>query len=382
MALIRDTSGGVSASSVASKTQSVTVGNNANRRLTVVIASNGVTGKVAVSSVTYAGSALTRQVFIEDTFGNENRVEIWEMIAPATGANNLIITMASTVDFLDIGWVSLYNATQVLTAHKNNSGNAANTQNAAVTVVPTIDNCWGISIAYPTDNPSSGITGATEFMGTFFPDAGSSGPKTPPGTITQTYNGAAAGEDWTWAMVAVAPVTSVTVNASVQSIASSVPSYTVSVNESNAVATQVATFSIPAYTVTTTRNVSVSAGVQSCALSLPAATVATVQSVEVTPSAQTATFSTPAITVITNPDATINAGVQVVAITIPTYTVTAVAPAEVSVGVQLVASSALSVTVTTSTQWTPGGTSDATWTESEPTSTTWTESSTGTTEWS
>lgn len=206
MAIVLDTASGTSDSDTTGITQSVTVGNNTNRRLTVVVASNGAADDpVSVSSVTYAGSSLTRQVSLASNQpGNENMVEIWEMVAPATGANNLVVTMAAMCDFLDIGWVSTHGSSQTITPDSTNSDNTSS-QNAAVTTTSVVDNAWAVSIGYPTDNPSQGITGATEFMGSFFPDAGYSGPKTPSGLITHTYGGLAGGETWVWCIVSIAP---------------------------------------------------------------------------------------------------------------------------------------------------------------------------------
>ena len=62
-------------------------------------------------------------------------------------------------------------------------------------------------MAYPTDNPAGGtITGATEFQGGYFPDAGYSGPSNgDSGPITHQYSGSAGTEDWIVCWVAVLP---------------------------------------------------------------------------------------------------------------------------------------------------------------------------------
>ena len=45
----------------------------------------------SVSSVTYNGSALTLVGTIQDA-GSNVRVELWQMVAPATGTNDVIVT--------------------------------------------------------------------------------------------------------------------------------------------------------------------------------------------------------------------------------------------------------------------------------------------------
>jgi uncharacterized repeat protein (TIGR01451 family) len=52
----------------------------------------------SVSSVTYAGTGLT--YVGSSTYANEVRTEIWRLMAPATGANNIVVTLSSSAAFV------------------------------------------------------------------------------------------------------------------------------------------------------------------------------------------------------------------------------------------------------------------------------------------
>jgi len=50
-----------------------------------------------VSGITYAGVALTK---IRSDYITDNGTELWYLVAPATGANNIVVTMTAVVDGL------------------------------------------------------------------------------------------------------------------------------------------------------------------------------------------------------------------------------------------------------------------------------------------
>ena len=91
----------------ASLTFSHTVAAQNNRALLV-----GVTTRnnVAVSSVTYNGDALTLEEVITES-GLDTRLEVWYRLQPDTGANNVVVTLASAEDVAAIS-IGYYNVDQ------------------------------------------------------------------------------------------------------------------------------------------------------------------------------------------------------------------------------------------------------------------------------
>lgn len=88
-------SGTVTAGSL---TWSHTVGAAGTNRILIVGVSIRNSSSQTVSSVTYAGTGLAR---VGQTTNSTNaRVEIWRLIAPATGANNVVVTLSAAARFV------------------------------------------------------------------------------------------------------------------------------------------------------------------------------------------------------------------------------------------------------------------------------------------
>jgi hypothetical protein len=68
-----------------------------NRLLIVDVCNDEDGSAVTVSSVTYAGAALTERITVAR--GNVQRASIWYRVAPATGANDVVVTLASAQEF-------------------------------------------------------------------------------------------------------------------------------------------------------------------------------------------------------------------------------------------------------------------------------------------
>lgn len=69
-----------------------------NRLLIVDVCNDEDSSAVTVSSVTYNGVALTQRITVNRS--NSIRASIWYLIAPATGANNVVVTLASSQEFV------------------------------------------------------------------------------------------------------------------------------------------------------------------------------------------------------------------------------------------------------------------------------------------
>jgi len=79
----------------ATHTWSHTVGAGSNRVLVVGVSNRD--GTRTVSTVTYGGVALTR-IGLQNGAGTANRVELWRLIAPATGTANIIVTLSGSTE--------------------------------------------------------------------------------------------------------------------------------------------------------------------------------------------------------------------------------------------------------------------------------------------
>ena len=199
-----DTAGGDNDSSVSSITSSITVASGNNRKLIVTVANNYTGTGVPPSGVTYNGDPLTMIESLSHP-STANNVSIWELSAPDTGTHDLVVTAAVSFDFVDVGWVVYQNASQ--NPSVGDSMEVWDTQNPTLWIPCPLPGSHAVSMAYPTDNPAGGtITGATEFQGGYFPDAGYSGPSNgDSGPITHQYSGSAGTEDWIVCWVAVLP---------------------------------------------------------------------------------------------------------------------------------------------------------------------------------
>jgi hypothetical protein len=208
MAIVLDVASGDSDASVSSITDSVVVASGSNRRMIVAVANNdSIDGNPqAPASVTYNSIGLTMKVEQADSSPDESHVSIWELIAPDTGTHNLVVTSTGTFDFVDVGWVVLQGASQLVTPHDTAAQEVVDDADPVISTTATYDGVWAVSVGYPADNPATGsITGATEFEGGFFPDMGYSGSHSI-GTVSHTYHGSLSTEDWLQAMILVAPV--------------------------------------------------------------------------------------------------------------------------------------------------------------------------------
>ncbi|HEX9638719.1 MAG TPA: C25 family cysteine peptidase, partial [Acidobacteriota bacterium] len=92
------TSADTGTGTASSLTFSLTVGSSGNGRLLIVGVSIRNSGSQTVSSVTYNGVNLT-QVGARSNSAHA-RIEIWRLVAPATGANNVVVTMSAAARFV------------------------------------------------------------------------------------------------------------------------------------------------------------------------------------------------------------------------------------------------------------------------------------------
>lgn len=162
-----DTSAKTTGNGTSARTLSFTVASANNRML--IVHTNYSTGGLVneLGSVTYNGRALTR--FVEqalNAFGDVFRLQVWYLVAPDTGANNLVLTpvatktlpSASTIyhvaSYSEVASDSFSQGVPIWTAQ-----NATPTSNYTTTTV--VNNAWVIGHlgVYTGTDAASAVTG-------------------------------------------------------------------------------------------------------------------------------------------------------------------------------------------------------------------------------
>jgi hypothetical protein len=144
--------------SVSSDTWSHTC-SGSNRILVVGVNARGLVSNTntTVTGVTYNGVALTkiRHDSVDSGDTMRGRTELWYLIAPATGANNIVVTWTGTVDFECCGAISLTGAIQSSSAIDANNGQSANTDTTPSTDVTVVaQGCYVIDSIYSRSETS------------------------------------------------------------------------------------------------------------------------------------------------------------------------------------------------------------------------------------
>ena len=142
--------------SLSTKTFSHTT-SGSNRALLVYVALAGTAQ--TVSTVTYGGTGLTSLGALNLTGTPSGRVELWGMVNPATGANNVVVTLSATNASWDISAISFTGAHQ------------------------TFASCF--------TGFQSGLNGATNAFVSLVVTTGQTGDLVSSGTVSTTGNGVA-----------------------------------------------------------------------------------------------------------------------------------------------------------------------------------------------
>lgn len=151
MALVFDaqSSANSAGSAVASLTWSHTMGAGAGG-IIVVAPSYAGPSTGLITGVTYAGIACTK---IDSSIANlgvaaGRGVELWYLLSPATGANNIVVTASGATSPLNGGGISLLGASGIGTSAKTNSTSA--TTLSVTTTSATADMVVGAASARST----------------------------------------------------------------------------------------------------------------------------------------------------------------------------------------------------------------------------------------
>lgn len=198
MAIAFDAATGVTTNTNTSTTVALTVGSGASRVLFVGVLS--ISGATAPSSVTYAGAAMT--LIKSGTFIGSDTQFLYALLAPASGANNIVVTFAASTAMYVLG-ASYSGMNQSLIP--DNSLVITNTPGTSLapTLTTAANNSWAIALIVATGSNLIAGSGTTLRTGTGqqvgFLDG--NGPVTPPGSVTlnasySSGNGACSMVSW------------------------------------------------------------------------------------------------------------------------------------------------------------------------------------------
>ena len=128
----------------------------ANRILLVGVATNGDTSDV-ITGVTYNGVSMTRAATVVGGAGH--RVYLYYLIAPATGAHDVVVSASDSAHSLRAISASYTGAAQSGQPDASNT-NTANPGTSITTTVTTVaDNCWTVS--FLSDNAANDLVPST-----------------------------------------------------------------------------------------------------------------------------------------------------------------------------------------------------------------------------
>jgi len=165
----------------------------ANRALVVYVILSGISQ--SVSTITYAGTSLALIGARDDSDTSGTRIEAWGLAAPASGANNVIVTLSASNAAWDVSAVSFTGAHQTggSTTFNGFTGADADGVTASVSVNITttssdmVTDCSASnSNNGTTSSPGTQIwqdnSGATNTQGQYYASTGTSE------TLTETWD--------------------------------------------------------------------------------------------------------------------------------------------------------------------------------------------------
>ena len=188
MAILFDASTNGGNATGTSLTFSHTTGGGVNRILFVAVTHAAGAAQDRVTGITYAGIAMTR-IDLQSPGSGTNY--LYYLIAPATGANNVVVSLSESL--LVHGVAASYTGAKQSGVPDASGTSAVDPATSDELTINTVaDNCWVVSTA----GRKSG-SGATMSAGTGVTNSrqvnaavaiGDSGPKTPAGSVSHTWN--------------------------------------------------------------------------------------------------------------------------------------------------------------------------------------------------
>src|SRR6266446_10378922 len=133
MAITFDAAAGNKVTGATTNTWSHTVTTGQSNKILVVAVDAGV----AINSVTYGGQSLTQLASVTQL--NNEFLQLWYLLAPPTGANNVVVTVASATFIIGVS-ASYYNVAQTSTfgtAATNSGASGTSSTNTVTTTSST-----------------------------------------------------------------------------------------------------------------------------------------------------------------------------------------------------------------------------------------------------
>lgn len=137
-----------------------------------------------VTGVTYSGTAMSRQGTTNDAFGS-NRFYLYSLIAPATGSNNVVISLSSSTSMSSVA-LSYTGVKQTGFPDSSvTSGGSTGTTSFSLNFTTVADNCWLACVGRDLDSaftPSAGTTDRVQTTVVPIQGSDSNGARTPAGS--------------------------------------------------------------------------------------------------------------------------------------------------------------------------------------------------------
>lgn len=164
---------------------------NAGSNLILSVGAGIETATDAVSGATYAGVAMTQITKRQNTAGNEWLYAFY-LIAPATGANNVVITSGTSTDIRGTSH-SLTGALQLGQPDSFNSSKVDSATTIATSTTVVAADCWLVSIVHSANGAPSVNANVTQRANNNTQAIGDSNGVVVTGSRSQTWNLGATG---------------------------------------------------------------------------------------------------------------------------------------------------------------------------------------------
>ena len=140
-------------------------------------------------SATYGGVAMTKISVTETTIGSAQWVELWYLLAPASGSNTLTRTAQGLPTQSQIHAYTVAFYTGVAQSSQPNASNSGRQAGGDFTIAATstVDNCWLIGDAHETQGSGGAGTTARSGVNSLF-ICDKNGPTTPAGSATLIFD--------------------------------------------------------------------------------------------------------------------------------------------------------------------------------------------------
>lgn len=180
----------------------------ANRLLLVAVLSNSANTD-NISGVTYNGSAMTRLTNISPNSGTGFFWALYYMIAPPTGAHDIVATCSASAGMITMG-ASYTGVKQTDFPNAQVTSVQDNRTTFTQALTSVADNCWFFSAVCQNVYwfmPSTGVTERNSQSTKYRVIGDSNGPKTPAGSYSMSYTIDAGDPDYDtgWIMIAFEP---------------------------------------------------------------------------------------------------------------------------------------------------------------------------------